>query len=104
MPAGTLLQFEVHLVAPDAAANHLRPRRVGRRLERDLLVLERFAGRLEILRLRAGLPLVAVDGHRRSVEIDRAKESRVGRDDPRQSVQAKQRSEKDFRVSSHGQR
>ena len=68
----------VGLAVPAARPDHPRALRVGRRDQRDRLVLEGLVARLQVLRV-APFPLVPVDDDRRPVEVDAAEELGAGR-------------------------
>ncbi len=70
-------EFHAHLVTPRAAANHPRAIRVGRRLERDGLILESLAADDDVRGIRA-LPGAPVDFDGRAIQVDGAEEGGLG--------------------------
>jgi hypothetical protein len=64
-------EFEVHLVAPHAGANHPSPGRVRGRFQGDLLVFESLAVGGEVFGVLC-FPSVAIDGVGGAVEADGA--------------------------------
>ncbi len=78
MSPGDVRDRHVRLAVPAARPDHPRALRVGRRDERDRLILEGTVPTDEVLRV-APFPPMPVDHDRRAVEVDAPEEFGAGR-------------------------